>query len=77
MQSSCVKLYRNLIALLPMPPHHSTPKPSPAAEAIFTAKRPERSVLSWPAWRRVALVVPVLVLLWLAVAWASVDVVAL
>ena len=29
------------------------------------------AVLAWPAWLRVAAVVPVLVLLWLAVLWAN------
>jgi hypothetical protein len=32
------------------------------------------SVLSWPAWQRVLVVLPVLLLLWLAVAWASAEV---
>jgi len=32
------------------------------------------SVLGWPAWQRVLAVLPVLLLLWLAVAWASREV---
>lgn len=32
-----------------------------------------RSVLAWPAWLRVLAVLPALVLLWLAVLWASVE----
>jgi len=32
------------------------------------------SVLGWPAWQRVLLVLPVLLLLWLAVVWASAEV---
>lgn len=36
-------------------------------------KRPTRSVLAWPAWWRVLVVLPALVLLWLAVLWASVE----
>jgi hypothetical protein len=32
---------------------------------------PRRSVLSWPAWLRVAAVMPVVVALWLAVLWAN------
>jgi hypothetical protein len=32
-----------------------------------------RSVLAWPAWLRVLVVLPALVLLWLAVLWASVE----
>ncbi len=31
------------------------------------------SVLAWPAWLRVLAVLPVLVLLWLAVAWAQLE----
>ena len=34
------------------------------------------SVLAWPAWLRVLVVLPVLALLWLAVGWASADVMA-
>ena len=32
------------------------------------------SVLAWPAWLRVLAVLPAVVLLWLAVAWAQVEV---
>lgn len=32
-----------------------------------------RSVLAWPAWLRMLALVPTLVLLWLAVLWASVE----
>jgi hypothetical protein len=32
-----------------------------------------RSVLAWPAWLRVLAVVPAVVLLWLAVNWASLE----
>jgi hypothetical protein len=32
-----------------------------------------RSVLAWPAWLRLLVVLPALVLLWLAVLWASVE----
>ena len=35
------------------------------------------SVLGWSAWARVAAVLPVLALLWLAVWWASAEVVTL
>ena len=35
---------------------------------------PRASVLAWPAWKRVAAVLPPLLLLWLAVAWASAEV---
>ena len=32
------------------------------------------SVLAWPAWLRVLAVLPAVALLWLAVAWASLEV---
>ena len=32
-----------------------------------------RSILAWPAWLRLLAVLPLLVLLWLAVAWANVE----
>ncbi len=35
------------------------------------------SVLAWPAWLRVLALLPALVLLWLAVLWASVGAVPL
>lgn len=31
-------------------------------------------VLGWPAWQRVLVVLPLLVLLWLAVGWAGAEV---
>ena len=34
---------------------------------------PRRSVLAWPAWLRVLAVLPALVLLWLAVLWATLE----
>lgn len=36
-----------------------------------------RSVLAWPAWLRVLAVLPALLLLWLAVLWASAEAVPL
>lgn len=33
------------------------------------------SVLAWPAWLRVLAVLPAVALLWLAVAWAQLEVV--
>ena len=77
MQLSCVKLYRNTVALLlqmrffheffvkpPMPLHRST-----SASSSGSA-----SILSWPAWKRVLLVLPAITLLWLAVAWANAEI---
>jgi len=40
----------------------------------FLQKTFQRSVLAWPAWLRVLTLLPVLVLLWLAVAWANMDI---
>jgi hypothetical protein len=39
---------------------------------IFTLWR--RSVLSWPAWLRMLAVLPLVLLLWLGVAWAQMEV---
>jgi hypothetical protein len=36
-----------------------------------------RSVLAWPAWLRVLAVLPMLSLLWMAVLWATAEVVPL
>lgn len=33
--------------------------------------KPRLSVLAWPAWRRVAAVLPLVLALWLAVGWAN------
>lgn len=44
-------------------PTHGLPAAAPA--------RHTRSVLAWPAWLRVAAVLPLVLLLWLAVLWAS------
>jgi len=46
---------------------------TPARPALLSAS-PITSVLGWPAWLRVLAVLPVLLLLWLAVAWASAEV---
>lgn len=60
-----------------MSSHRTPPTAAFPAAANLAPKRTQRSVLAWPAWQRAALVVPVLILLWLAVAWASLDVVLL
>lgn len=45
---------------------------------IAPAPRPVRSrlssVLAWPAWLRVLAVLPAVLLLWLAVAWAQLEI---
>lgn len=38
------------------------------------ARPPLPSVLAWPAWLRVLAVLPAVLLLWLAVAWAQLEV---
>ena len=42
---------------------HTTHQPTHAVQ--------RRSVLAWPAWLRVLAVLPVVLALWLAVAWAN------
>lgn len=62
---------------------HSQSHPTHAAPALAkaTSVNPAllnapliTSVLGWPAWLRVLAVLPVIVLMWLAVAWASAEV---
>ncbi|WP_175541810.1 hypothetical protein [Polaromonas sp. YR568] len=48
--------------------------PPPSASTPPTnTKPPARSVLAWSAWLRVLAVAPAVVLLWLAVHWASLE----
>ena len=47
----------------------SSPAPSKNSLTLFLP-----SVLAWPAWLRVLAVLPVVALLWLAVAWAQLEV---
>jgi hypothetical protein len=51
--------------------HCLPPRPTP----LTNAKHPAGSVLAWPAWLRVLAVTPALGLLWLAVNWASLELV--
>ena len=59
-------------------PAHNKPAPDPLTESPHNTSHSTRSlacsVLGWPAWQRVLAVLPVLLLLWLAVAWASREV---
>lgn len=50
-----------------LPPQASPPSRPPLKSLPF-------SVLAWPAWLRVLAVLPALALLWLAVAWAQLEV---
>lgn len=50
---------------------HSLTSAAPAGSA--RRARVRRSLLAWPAWLRVLAVLPAVALLWLAVAWASVE----
>jgi len=61
----------------PIEPHHhgAAPNTTMHISAHHTAKpKPSRSVLAWPAWLRVLLVLPVVLALWLAVWWANAGV---
>jgi hypothetical protein len=48
--------------------HRSPHNPAPQATSRV---KPARSVLTWSAWLRVLVVLPVVVMLWLAVLWAN------
>ena len=50
---------------------------NPLREATNPKTSQRRSVLAWPAWMRVLAVAPAVLLLWLAVAWATVEVLPL
>jgi len=52
---------------------HAHP-PSPPLPNTLGRSQLVNSVLGWPAWQRLLAVLPVLCLLWLAVAWASREV---
>jgi hypothetical protein len=53
---------------------HAHPPISSAPAVATRPARARRSLLAWPAWLRVLAVLPAVVLLWLAVAWASLEV---
>jgi hypothetical protein len=44
---------------------------------VFKTQPRFSSVLAWPAWLRIAVLLPLLALLWLAVGWATSEVVPL
>ena len=89
MQLNCVKIYRNLVALflnlmtischwtVRLGKDMSTWGLTPLTFSVPFMKphhlKNIGSVLAWPAWLRVLAVLPALVLLWLAVAWAQLD----
>lgn len=60
-------------------PHHTHPHTHAHAHDVTPSRlarpgqhtAPMRSVLAWPAWLRVAAVLPVVLALWLAVWWAN------
>jgi hypothetical protein len=77
MQQSCVKItaiklhyaaiwYRSCDKVL-----YFTKEFVPSMPAFFKQFTP--SVLAWPAWLRLLAVLPALLLLWLAVLWASLE----
>ena len=49
---------------------------TPPTRQVQPARR-SSGFLAWPAWQRVLAVMPALVLLWLAVLWASAEVLPL
>jgi hypothetical protein len=62
---------------LPIPSHeltHSHTDGHNTGHGHKAAISPSRSVLAWPAWLRVAAVLPLILLLWLAVWWANMGV---
>jgi hypothetical protein len=88
MQSSCVRIKRNTVALLTQFSHlfvffftlyasaSATPMP-PASAPPSSDMNTHTGVLAWPAWLRVLALLPALVVLWLAVAWALAEAVSL
>jgi hypothetical protein len=76
MQFGCIRIYRNRVALLRQ---LQTGRSALCKDGFFMSSpshffsAPVRSVLAWPAWLRVLVVLPAVVLLWLAVAWANLD----
>lgn len=60
------------------PTHQHAHAPDPHADTPHrhTHAVPRRSVLAWPAWLRVLAVLPVVLTLWLAVAWANMGLAA-
>lgn len=41
---------------------------------ITQATMPKLSLLAWPVWLRMAVLVPVITVLWIAVAWAQIEI---
>jgi hypothetical protein len=48
------------------------PHPSKPLNSLFYFRG--KSLITWPAWGRVLAVLPALLLLWLAVAWAGLEI---
>ena len=47
--------------------------PAPVPDALSVHRRVAVSVLAWPAWLRMLVVLPAVALLWLGVAWAQLE----
>ena len=78
MQSSCMIMYRHPIALTCLLDVYSVIRPFLSSRQFvfifqYLKKIASGSVLSWPAWWRMLVVLPVVALLWLAVWWASLE----
>lgn len=48
--------------------------PAPIPDQHIRATRATRSVMAWAAWQRVLAVLPAIAVLWLAVAWANLEI---
>jgi hypothetical protein len=48
--------------------------PSPIAPPSHPVRSRQPGVLAWPAWLRILALLPAVALLWLAVAWAQLEV---
>jgi len=58
----------------PTPHPHAHDSAPPQATHHHAKPNQRLSVLAWPAWLRVLAVMPVVLALWLAVAWANMGV---
>jgi hypothetical protein len=54
-----------------LPHRHADGSPHTRSLEQTTPCASRLSVLAWPAWLRVAVVMPVVVVLWLGLAWAN------
>jgi hypothetical protein len=81
LQLSCDKLYCNSVALLQQFTEFQHAMTHPYRQHAHAHSIPPQgkitmrlSVLAWPAWRRILVVLPLVIALWLAVWWANMGV---